>query len=112
MSFIVNSETNIPEAVALQPKVTLKASSKPSTKSSGKITPIVPKRHIEVHSTNYTLSECHNDIIFLAERVYSLDQAETKRRLSYKFCCIYTLLLIITILLLALIVFVFATKYV
>ena len=121
MSFIVNSESNIPEAVALQPKVILKANSKPSTSTSGKIKPkniskvecaIVPKRHIEVHSDNYTLTECHNDIVFLAERLYSLDQAETKRRLSYKFCCIYTTLVIISILLLAVIVFVFVTKYV
>ena len=113
MSFIVKSETKIQESVALQPKVSIRPSS--SQTSHSKIIPkqiddiecsIVPKKHIEVGSYNYTLSECHSDIVFLAERLYSLDKAETEGRHSY------TSLFIITVLLLALAVFVLVTKYV
>ena len=105
--------------MALQPKVLIKPS--PSHSSFGKIVPkelsevecaIVRKRHIKVNSTDYTLGECHSDIVLLAERVYSLDKAKTKRRRSCKLCCIYTSLFIVILLILALAVFVFVTKYV
>ena len=116
MSFIVNSETNNAESVALQPKVVITSSPShpkivPRKRSDVECT-IVPKRHIEVNSTNYTLSECRSDIVLLTEGVYSLEKAEIKRRHSSKFCCIYTCLFIVLLLILALAVFVFVTKYV
>ena len=110
--FIVTSEPNLVECKLAEPAIPLQPRSLHSSYSV-----LLPKEGVEPRQKQeYSLSRCRSEILLLAERVQILDTVEEGREerdlgISNRFLNIKIFLALLTILVIALLIFVIYEKH-